>query len=84
MRGFLLLAGAELVPASVLGLGLIGAAYTVARAVGKIAGTRIGLRRQDVSPNVRRQLGYCLASSSSLAIASRFRFGQRSRIMPLR
>jgi Kef-type K+ transport system membrane component KefB len=65
---FFVLAGAELVPASVLGLGLIGAAYTVARAVGKIAGTRIGLRGQDVPPNVRRQLGYCLVSSSSLAV----------------
>jgi Kef-type K+ transport system membrane component KefB len=65
---FFVLAGAELVPASVLGLGLIGAGYTVARAAGKIAGARIGLRGQDVPPIVRRQLGYCLVSSSSLAV----------------
>jgi Kef-type K+ transport system membrane component KefB len=65
---FFVLAGAELVPSSVLGLGLIGVAYTVARTVGKIAGARIGLRGQDVPPIVRRQLGYCLVSSSSLAV----------------
>jgi Kef-type K+ transport system membrane component KefB len=65
---FFVLAGAELVPSSVLGLGLIGVSYTVARAVGKIAGTRIGLRGQDVPPLVRRHLGYCLVSSSSLAV----------------
>jgi hypothetical protein len=52
----------------VLGLGLIGAGYTVARTVGKIAGARIGLRNQDVPPVVRQQLGYCLVSSSSLAV----------------
>lgn len=65
---FFVLAGAELVPSSVLGLGLIGVSYTVARAVGKIAGARIGLRGQDIPPMVRRQLGYCLVSSSSLAV----------------
>jgi Kef-type K+ transport system membrane component KefB len=65
---FFVLAGAELAPASVLSLGLIGASYTVARAAGKIAGARIGLRGQDVPAMVRRQLGYCLVSSSSLAV----------------
>ena len=65
---FFVLAGAELVPSSVLGLGLIGVGYTVARAIGKIAGTRIGLRGQDIPPMVRRHLGYCLVSSSSLAV----------------
>lgn len=65
---FFVLAGAELVPSSILGLGLVGVGYTVARAVGKIAGARIGLRDQDVPPMVRQQLGYCLVSSSSLAV----------------
>lgn len=65
---FFVLAGAELVPSSVLGLGVAGLGYTVARAVGKIAGARIGLRGQAVSPGVRQQLGYCLVSSSSLAV----------------
>jgi Kef-type K+ transport system membrane component KefB len=65
---FFVLAGAELVPSSVLGLGLIGLGYTVARTVGKVAGARIGLRGQEVPDDVRRQLGYCLISSSSLAV----------------
>ena len=65
---FFVIAGAELVPSSVLGLGLAGLGYTLARAFGKIAGARIGLRGQDVSPIVRRQMGYCLVSSSSLAV----------------
>jgi Kef-type K+ transport system membrane component KefB len=65
---FFVLAGAELVPSSVLGLGLVGLGYTVARTVGKIAGARLGLRGQDVPDVVRRQIGYCLVSSSSLAV----------------
>ena len=65
---FFVLAGAELVPSSVLGLGVIGLGYTVARTVGKIVGARIGLRGQDVSPVVREQIGFCLVSSSSLAV----------------
>jgi Kef-type K+ transport system membrane component KefB len=65
---FFVLAGAELVPSSVFGLGLIGVGYAVARTAGKIAGAHIGLRGQDVSPMVRRQLGFCLVSSSSLAV----------------
>ena len=65
---FFVLAGAELVPSSVLGLGVIGGGYTVARTAGKLVGARIGLRGQDLSPVVRRQLGFCLISSSSLAV----------------
>lgn len=65
---FFVLAGAELMPSSVLGLGAIGIGYTVARTVGKVAGARLGLRGQDVPPLVREQLGYCLVSSSSLAV----------------
>jgi Kef-type K+ transport system membrane component KefB len=65
---FFVLAGAELVPASLLTLGLAGVAYMVARATGKIVGARIGLRGQDVPEAVRRQLGYCIISSSSLAV----------------
>jgi Kef-type K+ transport system membrane component KefB len=65
---FFVLAGAELVQASLLTLGLAGVAYMVARATGKIVGARIGLRGQDVPEAVRRQLGYCIISSSSLAV----------------
>ena len=65
---FFVLAGAELVPSAVLNLGVVGVCYMAARALGKVAGARIGLRGQQVSPEVRRQLGYCLISSSSLAV----------------
>jgi Kef-type K+ transport system membrane component KefB len=65
---FFVLAGAELVPSSVLGLGLVGVGYVLARSIGKIIGARIGLAGQQVSPTVRRQMGYCLVSSSSLAV----------------
>ena len=65
---FFVLAGAELAPSAVLSLGMVGVLYSVARVVGKIVGARIGLRGQDVPSMVRRQLGYCLISSSSLAV----------------
>ena len=65
---FFVLAGAELQLGSLLGLGVVGAGYTLARTAGKIAGARIGLRGQDVSAEVRGQLGFCLVSSSSLAV----------------
>jgi Kef-type K+ transport system membrane component KefB len=65
---FFVLAGAELVPSSLLTLGAAGALYTLARATGKIAGTRLALRTEELPPGVRQQLGYCLLSSSSLAV----------------
>ncbi len=65
---FFVLAGAELVPSAVLNLGLVGMCYVAARATGKIVGARIGLRGEPVPDIVRRQLGYCLISSSSLAV----------------
>jgi Kef-type K+ transport system membrane component KefB len=65
---FFVLAGAELVPSSVLGLGVIGGGYTIARAIGKILGARIGLRGENIPAAVRQQLGFCLVSSSSLAV----------------
>jgi Kef-type K+ transport system membrane component KefB len=65
---FFVLAGAELMPSSVLGLGVIGVGYTIARTAGKLVGARIGLRGQDIPAMARQQLGYCLVSSSSLAV----------------
>lgn len=65
---FFVLAGAELVPTSVLGVGLVGTCYIVARTVGKVVGARVGLADQNVPDVVRQQLGYCLVSSSSLAL----------------
>jgi len=65
---FFVLAGAELVPASVLNLGIVGGAYVFARTAGKMIGARIALRGDHVPPVVRQQLGFCLISSSSLAV----------------
>jgi Kef-type K+ transport system membrane component KefB len=65
---FFVLAGAELDPASVLGLGVVGLFYTLARTAGKVTGAWFGMRGQDVPDAVRRQLGLCLISSSSLAV----------------
>jgi Kef-type K+ transport system membrane component KefB len=65
---FFVLAGAELSPGAVLSLGFVGALYAAGRAAGKLAGARIGLRGEDISPLVRRHLGPCLLSSSSLAV----------------
>ena len=65
---FFVLAGAELVPSRLLALGATGAVYALARTVGKVGGARIGMRGQPVQPVVREQLGFCLLSSSSLAV----------------
>lgn len=65
---FFVLAGAELVPGSLLTLGLAGAVYMLGRTVGKLTGTRLALRSQHVPEHVRRHLGLCLLSSSSLAV----------------
>jgi Kef-type K+ transport system membrane component KefB len=65
---FFVLAGAELQLASVAGLGLAGVLYVVLRSAGKVLGARRGLRDQEVPEEVRRQLGLCLLSSSSLAV----------------
>lgn len=65
---FFVLAGAELDVGSISTLGLAGAIYVVLRVTGKVAGARLGMRGQDVPDDVRRHLGLCLVSSSSLAV----------------
>jgi Kef-type K+ transport system membrane component KefB len=65
---FFVLAGAELQVASLATIGATGLAYVVLRIAGKVVGARLGLRGQDVAEGVRRHLGLCLLSSSSLAI----------------
>lgn len=65
---FFVLAGAELQVAHLGELGLAGAAYVAARAVGKVLGARLGMRGQELPDGVRRNLGLCLVSSSSLAV----------------
>jgi Kef-type K+ transport system membrane component KefB len=65
---FFVLAGAELNLGSLGTIGLAGLAYVVSRVVGKVTWAQFGLRGQDVPEPVRRHLGLCLLSSSSLAI----------------
>lgn len=65
---FFVLAGAELQVTQLGELGLAGAVYVVARAVGKVGGARLGMRGQDLPETVRSNLGLCLISSSSLAV----------------
>lgn len=65
---FFVLAGAELNIESVKTLGVCGLGYVALRSIGKIAGARLGIRGQNVTAEVRRYLGLCLLSSSSLAI----------------
>jgi Kef-type K+ transport system membrane component KefB len=65
---FFVLAGAELQVGNLTTLGLSGAVYVLLRIAGKLGGARFGMRGQDVAPEVRRHLGLCLISSSSLAV----------------
>jgi Kef-type K+ transport system membrane component KefB len=65
---FFVLAGAELQVQSLGAVGTAGVAYVVARTAGKILGARKGMEGQAALPAVRRHLGLCLISSSSLAI----------------
>lgn len=65
---FFVLAGAEL-PVSLLPqIGITGLAYTLMRSIGKVAGASAAVRHMHMPVQVRRQLGWCLLSSSSLAI----------------
>jgi Kef-type K+ transport system membrane component KefB len=65
---FFVLAGAELRLSALTAMGAAGLAYVVARSIGKVGGARLALRRVDVPPVVRRHLGNCILSSSSLAL----------------
>jgi Kef-type K+ transport system membrane component KefB len=65
---FFVLAGAELQPSVLWTLGAVGVAYVIARAVGKTVGAWAAARRVGLPPTIRRYLGLCVLSSSSLAI----------------
>lgn len=49
-------------------MGAAGLVYVVARPLGKVAGVHLALRSVEVPEAVRRHLGRCLISSSSLAL----------------
>ena len=65
---FFVLAGAELPVALLPQIGLAGVAYVVMRSLGKVTGASMALRAMTESPSLRRHLGWCILSSSSLAI----------------
>jgi Kef-type K+ transport system membrane component KefB len=65
---FFVLAGAELDPGDLRSIGVAGIVYVIGRVVGKVGGARLALRGADVPQVVREQMGYCLISSSSLAV----------------
>ena len=65
---FFVLAGAQLELGRLGTLGLAGLLYVVLRTIGKVVGASLGIRGQDVPEQVRRNLGFCLISSSSLAV----------------
>jgi Kef-type K+ transport system membrane component KefB len=65
---FFVLAGAELQPAVLWTLGEVGVAYVLARVAGKTIGAWVAARRVGLPPTIRRYLGLCVLSSSSLAI----------------
>lgn len=65
---FFVLAGAELDPGDLQAIGVAGIVYVLGRVVGKVGGARLALRGAEVPPAVRQQMGYCLISSSSLAV----------------
>ena len=65
---FFVLAGAELQPSVLATLGMLGFGYALARSLGKIVGARLAAERIGLPPVLKRYLGICLLSSSSLAI----------------
>jgi Kef-type K+ transport system membrane component KefB len=65
---FFVLAGAHLQLSSLLLIGLSGIAYTVARILGKMAGSWIGAGRLRLAPVVKKYLGVTLVAHAGVAI----------------
>lgn len=65
---FFVLAGAELPLALLPQIGGAGLAYVAMRGLGKVAGAFLALRVLASSASLQRHLGWCILSSSSLAI----------------
>lgn len=65
---FFVLAGAELPLAMLPQIGVAGLAYVGMRALGKITGAFVALRALTSSAKLQHHLGWCILSSSSLAI----------------
>lgn len=65
---FFVLAGAELPLAMLPQIGVAGLAYVGMRALGKVSGAFLALRALTSSASLQHHLGWCILSSSSLAI----------------
>ncbi len=65
---FFVIAGAHLQLGLLKSLGLLGLAYIVARAIGKLIGTYFGSRLAKSTKQVRRQLGPAVLAHAGLAI----------------
>ena len=65
---FFVLAGAELPIALLPQIGAAGIAYVLMRSIGKVSGAFVALRAMTDSSTLKRHLGWCILSSSSLAI----------------
>jgi Kef-type K+ transport system membrane component KefB len=65
---FFVLAGAELRPEALTGIGAVGFLFVLSRVLGKMVGAYLSAKRMNLPAQVRRHLGLCLVSSSSLAI----------------
>ena len=65
---FFVLAGADLNLALLPSLGILGVAYVVCRAGGKMGGAWLAARATESSPNVRRLLGPSILAQAGLAV----------------
>jgi Kef-type K+ transport system membrane component KefB len=65
---FFVIAGADLSLERVQTLGLIGIAYVLFRAAGKIIGAHVGAKQVGLDPVVQRYLGLGLMAQAGLAI----------------
>lgn len=65
---FFVIAGADMNLSMLKSIGLVGAAYTVARAAGKFFGARVGAGRLGLDPVIRQWLGFGLMTQAGLAI----------------
>jgi Kef-type K+ transport system membrane component KefB len=65
---FFVIAGADLDLALLREIGLFGLGYVVARLTGKFIGARIGARKAQLDPQVRRFIGFALMAQAGLAV----------------
>ncbi len=65
---FFVIAGADLDLAHLGEIGGLGAAYVIARIIGKVLGARVGAKQTNLHPNVMRYLGPALLAQAGLAV----------------